>query len=106
VPVTGILPSEVLAMWPFMIQGDFNGDGRPDLLVRRSDTQWSIYCSTTDGRWFAPQPAMTFDVPAHGFMEIQDLNGDELSDIIWHEWDQPSLSIFMSPPRPAKGNNP
>ena len=47
VPVTGILPSEVLAGWPFLIQGDFNGDGRLDLLVRRSDTQWNIFAA----RW-------------------------------------------------------
>jgi hypothetical protein len=105
-PVTGILPSEILAGWPFLVQGDFNGDGRLDLLVRRSDTQWNIFTSTTDGNWFAPQPAMTFDVPTHGYIEIQDLNGDGLSDIIWHEWDKPNLSIFRSPPRPAKDKNP
>jgi FG-GAP-like repeat len=104
--VKGILPSEVLAGWPFLVQGDFNGDGRLDLLVRRSDTQWNIFTSTTDGHWFAPQPAMTFDVPTHGYIEIQDLNGDGLSDIIWHEWDKPNLSIFMSPPRQAKDKNP
>ena len=49
---------------------------------------------------------MTFDAPARGCIEIQDLNGDGLSDIIWHEPDEPSLSIFMSPSRQAKGKNP
>jgi hypothetical protein len=106
VPVTGILPSEILAGWPFLVQGDFNGDGRLDLLVRRSNNQWNIFTSTMDRRWFAPQSAMTFDVPTRGYIEIQDLNGDGLSDIIWHEWDKPNLSIFRSPPRPAKGKNP
>ena len=98
VPVTGILASEFLDGWPFLMQGDFNGDGRLDLLVRRSDTEWNIFCSTTNGKWIVPQAAMSFDVPPHGSMDIQDLRGDGLSDIIWHEWDQPGLSIYMSPP--------
>ena len=45
---------------------------------------------------------MTFDVPARGYIEINDLNGDGLSDIIWHESDEPNLSIFMSPSTPGK----
>jgi hypothetical protein len=110
VPVTIILADwEELGAWPICIQGDFNGDGRPDLLVRRSETQWNIFCSTTDPAlrdWFAPQPAMTFDAPARGYYETKDLNGDGLADIIWHEPDKHRLSIFMSPSHQAKGKNP
>jgi hypothetical protein len=106
VPVKGLLPSEVVDGWSYSIQGDFNGDGRPDLLVRRSETQWNIYFSTTDGRWFEPQPALTFDTPAQGYMEIKDLNGDGLSDIIWHEPDEHRLSVFMTPTHQAKGKQP
>ena len=46
---------------------------------------------------------MTFDEPAHGYIEIKDLNGDGMSDIIWHEPDEHRLSIFMSPFRSGKG---
>jgi hypothetical protein len=106
VPVKGILASQYSTGWAFFIQGDFNGDGRPDLLVRRSETQWNIFFSTTDGRWFAPEAAMTFDVPAQGYMEIKDLNGDGLSDIIWHQPDEHRFSIYMSPARQAKGSTP
>lgn len=106
VPVTGILPSQLLLSWPVFIQGDFNGDGRPDLLVRRSDTQWDIFPSTTDGHWFEPQPAITFAAPVHGDIEIKDLNGDGRSDIIWHDPAAHRLLIFLSPSPPAKGKKP
>lgn len=106
VPVTVLLASEVLKSWPIFIQGDFNGDGRPDLLVRRSDGRWNIFFSTTDGHWFAPQPALTFAVPSHGYIAIKDLNGDGRSDIIWYEPDAHRASIFMSPASLAKGKNP
>ena len=74
-------------------------------MTRRSETQWNIFFSTTDGRWFAPQPALNFEAPAHGYLEINDLNGDGLADIIWHESDAPRLSIFMSPSRQAKAGS-
>jgi hypothetical protein len=106
VPVTTILPAEVLSGWPCFIQGDFNGDGRPDLLVRRSDTQWNIFFSTRDGSYFESQPALTFNIPGQGYMEIKDLNGDGLSDVIWHETETNRLAIFMSPPRPTRSKNP
>ena len=106
VPVKMLLPAQVLAGWPISLQGDFNGDGRLDLLVRRSDTQWNIYLSTTDGHWFEPQPALTFSTPARGYLEIIDLNGDGLSDIIWHQPEDHRFSIFMTPSRPGKGRSP
>lgn len=106
VPVTTILPAEVLSGWFCYIRGDFNGDGRPDLLVRRSDTQWNIFFSTRDERWFESQPALTFNAPGQGYMEIKDLNGDGLSDVIWHETETNRLAIFMSPPAATKGKNP
>jgi len=105
-PFTMLLPAESLIGWSIMISGDFNGDGRPDLLVRRSDTQWNVYFSTADGRWFAPEPALTFETPARGYMDVKDLTGDGQSDIIWHQLYNHTLSIFLSPSPPPKGKKP
>jgi len=95
-----------LSEWPLFILGDFNGDGRPDFLFRRSETQWNVFFSAADGRWFEPQPALTFDAPRNGSIEINDLNGDGLSDIIWREPENSRLTIFMSPSRRLVGKKP
>jgi hypothetical protein len=62
--------------------------------------------STTDGRWFAPQPALNFETPAQGYIEVIDLNGDGLADIVWHEPHEARLTLFWSPARPRETKKP
>jgi hypothetical protein len=95
--------------WPFLICGDFDGDGRPDLIVKRSATQWEIYDSTGGGHWFEPQPAMTFELPEHGYFErryfkISDLNGDGRSDIVSQGLDDRHIFILLTQLKNVKGN--
>jgi hypothetical protein len=106
VPVTVLLPTEILTEFPIFIDGDFNGDGHPDLLARRSDTHWNIFLSTDDGRWFDPQPALTFEVPGRGNLEIKDLTGAGRSDVIWRDLDGSRLAIFWSPNLLRKDKTP
>ena len=87
--------------WPFLIRGDFNGDGRPDLIVKRSATQWEIYYSTGEGHWFEPQPSMTFELPGQSYFERRyfdttDINGDGRSDIVSHDLDDPRIFILLT----------
>jgi hypothetical protein len=104
IPMTAIMSLESLGEWPFFICGDFNGDGHPDLVVRRSPSQWNIFFSTSDGRWFNPQPALTFETPMEGYFEIGDLNGDGRADIVLRRRDDPRIFIFSS--QLQRKNNP
>jgi hypothetical protein len=85
-----------LEQWPFFICGDFNNDGRPDFVVRRSTAQWDILFSTTDRSWFASRPAMSLETSMPGYFEMSDLNGDGRSDIVLREVDGPRMAVFLT----------
>jgi hypothetical protein len=109
VPLTAILSWFGTGQWPFFIRGDFNGDGRPDLLVQRSATTWTVLYSTNDGRWFDPRPAMKLEMPEQGYFarrvfDLSDLNGDGRADIVLRDPDAPRIFIFWTPPQSMKGN--
>jgi len=103
-PVTSLAPSGAVEAWPFMICGDFNGDSRPDLLVRRSLSHWDIYFSTTQANWFSPRPELSFETSFEGQIEIKDLNGDSRADIVLRESEGNRMAIFLS--HELKGRNP
>ena len=98
--------------WPFFIYGDFNHDGRPDFVIQRTNDRWEIYCSTNDGHWFQPQPALTVELPGEGYFErhyfeIADLNGDGRADMVSHDLDDPRLFIFLTQPAlPTRNGTP
>ena len=98
IPCT-LLIGQQLQHWPTFVCGDVNGDGRPDLLVQRSTTQWNIYLSMPGDDWFTVQPAITFDTPLPGYLTLEDLNGDGRADIVVRQWDDPRVYILLSRPR-------
>jgi hypothetical protein len=106
IPMTTMLPDQQGPQRFFLIDGDFNGDGRRDVLVKRSPTQWDVFLSSTNGSWFTPQPGLTFEIPMEGLFEIKDLNGDGVSDLVAHAGDEPRLFIFLSQSHRTKGTNP
>ena len=95
-PITSLAPTGATDQWPFFICGDFNGDGRADLVVQRSARHWEIYFSTNDRRWFAAQPEMSFETPFEGVFEVKDLNGDGRADIILRDSDGNRIAVLFS----------
>lgn len=105
VTVTGMLNGGPWEEWPsFSIGGDFNGDGRPDLLLRRSRHEWKIFFSAKDGRWFESQPSVTFTTSIEGYFTLRDLNGDGLTDIVLQANDDPRMFLYLSQSQPTKGD--
>lgn len=102
-PAKAILSMDALEAWPFFVFGDFNGDGRPDLVVQRTATQWNVILSTNDNRWFAPEPAITFETPMRGYMEVDDISGDGRADIVLAAKDDPRIYIRLSQTNRMKG---
>lgn len=65
-------------------EGDYNGDGRPDLLVREKTEQISIYLNSgVRRRLFPNQPDITLsDLPPFGGLALSDLNADGCTDLL------------------------
>jgi len=100
--LTGILP--ILEGWEDTInlRGDFNGDGRPDLMIRRTPRRVDIYCSSRKGDLYSRTPAMRMGVPAKGLTIVGDYNGDAISDILIDD-EEGEITLFLSERSTKKG---
>ncbi|NQT52729.1 VCBS repeat-containing protein [bacterium] len=79
-------------------EGDFNGDKRPDLLVRAKTHSIALYFNTGNGRSLYPsKPDVLLDnVPTFGGLAIEDLNADGASDLLLYR----GTDAFGSNPSP------
>jgi len=83
--------------------GDFNGDGRPDLLIRRSPTQSYVYLSSVSNGFFNPKSQLKLEVPAEGWTAVKDLNGDGVSDVYLIDYGKGEITVFLSERSNKKG---
>ena len=77
--------------------GDFNGDGKSDLLVRDHGDDISVYFFVSREKGFSPEPDLQFSCPELiDEWQVADLNHDGVSDLIVKLAKQNGFRIFIS----------
>ena len=101
--MTSRTPSDSSVEWLFLIEGDFNGDGREDILLERSSDQYDVYLSDADTGFFRREPPLSFQAPVEAWTDIADFNGDGVSDLLVRERRVFRVTVFLSQPGKQKG---
>ena len=69
--------------WRVVGVGDFDGDGKADLLLRRSDDTGEARIWLLDGRKRVENIALTPPAPGWKVIGVGDFNGDGKADLLW-----------------------
>jgi hypothetical protein len=102
--ITSMTPHNTMISNLFLIDGDFNGDGREDILVERATEQFDVYLSSPRAGSFQPGPALRLAAPTEARrVETADLNGDGISDLFVQKALEAQITIHLSQPDPQKG---
>lgn len=76
------------------LRGDYNGDGRKDMVVATGDTELSVFLGKepSKGELFNRKPAEKIQVGTFGDFKPLDLNGDGRDDMILYYSGHPQMS--------------
>ena len=76
---------EQAALFPPVLVGDFNGDGRSDLLMGSGRDELRIYPGVEGSRLFERRPEkIRVDVPPENYVWLSDLNKGGKDDVVMH----------------------
>jgi hypothetical protein len=81
---------------PVSMEGDFNGDGAADLLLRSQLDRASVYLSQNKGARLADRPAASFTFPEDSGLVIADIDGDGKSDVVATPAEKAEMSVYLS----------
>lgn len=101
--ITSRTPTDESVEWMFQIDGDFNGDGREDILLERSSDRYDVYLSDADTGFFRKEPPLSFKAPVEARTRIADYNGDGISDLLVDERRVSRVTVFLSQSEKPKG---
>ena len=101
--VTTMLPISEHFSYSINFDGDFNADGRPDLIIRRDMTQCNIYLSSLANGFYEKESKLQLEVPSQGRMSVEDLNSDGISDIYLIDYEKGRITVFLSETSQRKG---
>jgi hypothetical protein len=96
--ITTMLPMSEQFAYSINFEGDFNTDGRPDLIIRRDMTNWNIYLSSLANGFYEKESKLQLETPEQGRMFVRELNSDGISDIYLIDYEKGRISVFLSEP--------
>jgi hypothetical protein len=83
---------------PLSMEGDFNGDGASDLLVRSRPERYDIYLAKQGGRQITTRAAGTFSIEVEGLCRLDDLDSDGCTDVLTFDREHPTITVLLSRP--------
>ena len=82
------------------LNGDFNGDGRKDLLVKDRGDEISVYFFVSRAKGFNSTADLRFKCPEPiDWWDVRDLNSDGVTDLIVNVQNRDAFRIFISQPK-------
>jgi len=102
--ITSMTPRDASFSSLVALDGDFNGDGRKDILVERGPEQFDVHLSSPGTGYFQTGPALSFSAPIEASMvSTADLNGDGISDLFVQKAREAQITVCLSQANQRKG---